>query len=160
MQLCQVYSFNHRLLNRQTQLVALSYSAISSNPKTVSVVSKMQFTHTSRSSHSWLSKQPKLVQSSKQLVASLSCPELGTAQPKLVNFFFQIFSALILGSWMIVRWLMVLFKIHRDAFYTPHVPIIRRDPQNEAKIQHKSINFKAFFNQVLENINTFFLNDC
>ena len=38
------------------QLVALSYSAISSNPKTVSVVSKLQFTHASRSSHSWLSK--------------------------------------------------------------------------------------------------------
>ena len=76
------------------------------------------------------------------------------------NFFFQIFLALILGSWMIVRWLMVLFKVHRDALYTPHVPINRRDPQNEAKIQHKSINFKAFFNQVLETINTFFLNDC
>ena len=55
---------------------------------------------------------------------------------------------------------MVLFKVHRDALYTPHVPINRRDPQNEAKIQHKSINFKAFFNQVLENINSFFLNDC
>ena len=66
------------------QLVALSYSAISSNPKTVSVVSKLQFTHASRSSHSWLSKQPQLVQSFKLLVANLSCAELGTAQPQLV----------------------------------------------------------------------------
>ena len=41
-QLRQVYSFNHRWLNRQTQLVALTYLAISSNPKTVSAVSKLQ----------------------------------------------------------------------------------------------------------------------
>ena len=40
------------------QLVALSYSAISFNPKTVSAVSKLQFTNASGSSHSWLSKQP------------------------------------------------------------------------------------------------------
>ena len=53
----------------------------------MSVVSKLQFTHASRSSHSWLSKQPQLVQSSKLLVARLSCPELGTAQPQLVSFF-------------------------------------------------------------------------
>ena len=66
------------------QLVALSYSAISSNPKTVSVVSKLQFTQASISSHSWLSKQLQLVQSSKLVVAGLSFPELGTAQPQLV----------------------------------------------------------------------------
>ena len=48
-------------------------------------VSKLQFTHASRSSHSLLSKQPQLVQSSKLVVASLSCAELGTAQPQLVN---------------------------------------------------------------------------
>ena len=70
------------------QLVALSYSAISTNPKTVSVVSKLQFTYASISSHSWLSKQPQLVQSSILVVASLSCPELGTAQPQLVLIFF------------------------------------------------------------------------
>ena len=69
------------------QLVALSYLAISSNPKTVSVVSKLQFTHASRSSPSWLSKQPQLVQSFKLVVASLSCAELGTAQLQLVLFF-------------------------------------------------------------------------
>ena len=46
----------------------------------MSVVSKLQFTHAFRSSHSWLSKQPQLV----LLVASLSCAELGTAQPQLV----------------------------------------------------------------------------
>ena len=69
------------------QLVALSYSAILSNPKTVSVVSKVQFTNASGSSHSWLSKQPQLVQSSKLVVTSLSCPELGTAQPQLVIIF-------------------------------------------------------------------------
>ena len=57
---------------------------MSSNPKTVSVVSKMQFTRASRSSHRWLSKQPQLVQSSKLVVASLSYAELGTAQPQLV----------------------------------------------------------------------------
>ena len=51
----------------------------------VSVVSKLQFTHASRSSHSWLSKQSQLAQSSKLVVASLSCPELGTAQPQLVQ---------------------------------------------------------------------------
>ena len=50
---------------------------------------KLQFTHASRSSHSWLSKQPQLVHSSKLVVASLSCPELGTAQPQLVIFFVQ-----------------------------------------------------------------------
>ena len=50
----------------------------------MSVVSKLQFTHASRSSHSWLSKQPKLLQSSKLVVASLSCAELGRAQPRLV----------------------------------------------------------------------------
>ena len=44
----------------------------------------LHFTHASRSSHSWLSKQPQLVQSSKLVVASLSCAELGTAQPQLV----------------------------------------------------------------------------
>ena len=56
----------------------------------MSLVSKLQFTHASRSSHSWLSRQPQLVQSSKLLVASLSCPELGTAQPQLVFSFCQI----------------------------------------------------------------------
>ena len=55
----------------------------------MSVVSKLQFTHASRSSHSWLSKQPQLVQSSKLVVASLSCAELGTAQPQLVIFIFK-----------------------------------------------------------------------
>ena len=50
----------------------------------MSVVSKLQLTHASRSSHSWLSKQPQLVKSSKLVVASLSCAELGTAQPQLV----------------------------------------------------------------------------
>ena len=52
----------------------------------MSVVSKLQFTHASRSSHSWLSKHPQLVQSSKLVVASLSCAELGTAQSQLVYF--------------------------------------------------------------------------
>ena len=52
----------------------------------MSVVSKLQFTHASRSSRSWLSKQPKLGQSSKLVVASLSCAELGTAQPQLVFY--------------------------------------------------------------------------
>ena len=89
-QLSQVYSFSHRWLNRQTQLVALSYSAISSNPKTVSVVSKLQFTYASRSSHNWLSNQPQLVQSSKLVVASLSCPDLGTAQLQLVSMLFHL----------------------------------------------------------------------
>ena len=51
----------------------------------MSVVSKLQFTHASISSRSWLSKQPKLVQSSKLVVASLSCAELGTAQSQLVS---------------------------------------------------------------------------
>ena len=37
-----------------------------------------------RSSHGLLSKQPQQVQSSKLVVVSLSCPELGTAQPQLV----------------------------------------------------------------------------
>ena len=31
-----------------------------------------------------MSRQPQLVQSSKLVVASLSCAELGTAQPQLV----------------------------------------------------------------------------
>ena len=53
----------------------------------MSVVSKLQFTHATRSSHSGLSKQPQLVQSSKIVVASLNCAELGTAQPQLVTFF-------------------------------------------------------------------------
>ena len=66
------------------QLLALRYSAISSNAKTVSVVSRLQFTHASRSSQSWLAKQPQL------LVASLSCPELGTAQPQLVSHYFML----------------------------------------------------------------------
>ena len=48
----------------------------------MSVDSKLQFTHASSSSHSWLSKQPQQVQSSKRMVASLSCAELGTAQPR------------------------------------------------------------------------------
>ena len=51
----------------------------------MSVVSKLQFTRASRSSNSWLSKQPQLVQSSKLLVASLSCAELGTVQTQLVH---------------------------------------------------------------------------
>ena len=55
------------------------------NKPSLQFQSQVQFTHTSRSSHSWLSKQPQLVQSSKLLVASLSCAELGTAQPKLVS---------------------------------------------------------------------------
>ena len=40
-----------------------------------------------RSSHGLLSKQPQQVQSSKLVVVSLSCAELGTAQPQLVNPF-------------------------------------------------------------------------
>ena len=59
------------------------------NDSKVSVVSKLQFIHASRSSHSWLSKQPKLVQISKLLVGSLSFAELDTAQPKLVWSFSQ-----------------------------------------------------------------------
>ena len=50
----------------------------------MSVDSKLQFTHASSFSHSWQSKQPQLVQSSKLVVASLSYAELGTAQPQLV----------------------------------------------------------------------------
>ena len=61
---------------------------------------------------------------------------------------------------MIVRRLIVLFKVHRDAIYTPHVPINRRDPQNEAEIWPKSAIFIAFLNQVLRQINSFFMNDC
>ena len=64
----------------------LSYSAISFNPKKVSAVSKLQFTQASRSIHSWLSKQLQLLQSSKLVVAGLTFPELGTAQPQLVYF--------------------------------------------------------------------------
>ena len=55
----------------------------------MSVVSKMQFTRASRSSHRWLSKQPQLVKSSKLVVASLSCADFGTAQPQLVSPIFQ-----------------------------------------------------------------------
>ena len=50
----------------------------------MSVDSKLQFTHASSSSHSWLSMQPQQVQSSKLMVTSLSCAELGTAQLQLV----------------------------------------------------------------------------
>ena len=85
----QVYS-----LAEQADAVAFGYSAISSSPKTVSVVSKLQFTHASKSSHSWLSKQPQLVKSSKLVVASLSCAELGTAQPQLVFILFSFISCL------------------------------------------------------------------
>ena len=56
----------------------------------MSVVSKLQFNNASGSSHSWLSKQPQLVQSSKLVVANLSCTELGTAQPQLVTFFISL----------------------------------------------------------------------
>ena len=52
------------------------------------VYSKLQFTHASSFSHSWLGRQLQLVQSSKLVVASLSCAELGTAQPQLVFHFF------------------------------------------------------------------------
>ena len=55
----------------------------------MSVDSKLQFTHASSSSHSWLSMQPQQVQSSKLMVTSLSCAELGTAQLQLVKKFFQ-----------------------------------------------------------------------
>ena len=58
----------------------------------MSVVSKLHFTYASRSSHSWLSKQSKLVQSSKLVEASLSCAELGTAQPQLVFCLFFVSS--------------------------------------------------------------------
>ena len=104
------------------QLVAPNYSAISSNPKTVSVVSKLQFTHASRSSHSWLSKQPRLVQSSKlvvasqltksQWVASLSWSELGTAQPQL---FSQLFCS---GTWFHI-FLYLLSCIHFSIMFKP-----------------------------------------
>ena len=57
----------------------------------MSVVSKLQLTHASRSSHSWLSKKPQLVLSSKLVVASLSCAEFGTAQPQLVEVFLGLF---------------------------------------------------------------------
>ena len=76
------------------------------------------------------------------------------------NFSCKILSALNMGSWMIVRWLLVSFKLHGDASYTPHVPIDRRDPLNRAKLQHKSAIIIAFFNQVYRNINSFFMNDC
>ena len=45
---------------------------------------------------------------------------------------------------------MVPFKAHRDAFYSPHVPINRRDPQKKAKMN------QPFSGQ----INSFLLNDC
>ena len=57
----------------------------------MSVVSKLQFTQASRSSHSWLSKQLQLVQSSKLVVAGLSFPELGTAQPQLAFYFMLLY---------------------------------------------------------------------
>ena len=57
----------------------------------MSVVSKLQFTHASRSSYSWLSKQPQILQSSKLVEATLSCAELGTAQPQLVLFYLILF---------------------------------------------------------------------
>ena len=55
---------------------------------------------------------------------------------------------------------MVLLTVHGNAFYTPHKPIVRRDPQNKAKIRPKSAVFIAFLNQVLRQINSFFMNDC
>ena len=52
--------------------------------KPMSLDYKLQFILASSSIHSWLSKQSQLVQSSKLVIASLSCAELGTAQPQLV----------------------------------------------------------------------------
>ena len=57
----------------------------------MSVDSKLQFTHASSSSHSWLSMQPQQVQSSKLMVTSLSCAELGTAQLQLVQYISRVF---------------------------------------------------------------------
>ena len=77
----------------------------------MSVVSKLQFTHASRSSHSWLSKQPQLVQSSKLLVASLSCAELGTAQPQLVNLHLFIFVH-ISDNWLSFITFLTIVNLH------------------------------------------------
>ena len=57
----------------------------------MSVDSKLQFTHASSSSHSWLSMQPQQVQSSKLMVTSLSCAELGPAQLQLQECFKVVF---------------------------------------------------------------------
>ena len=50
-------------------------------PPPMSVDFKLHFTQASSSSQSWLSKQTQLVGSSKVVVASLSCAELGHLSP-------------------------------------------------------------------------------
>ena len=52
----------------------------------MSVDSKLQLTQALNSSHGDVNKQHQLVGSSKIVVASLSCAELGTVQPQLVHF--------------------------------------------------------------------------
>ena len=96
----------------------------------MSLVSKLQFTHAFRSSHSWLSKQPQLVQSSKLVVASLSCPELGTAQPQLV---FELFFA-----WMVRS---SIIKIFSNRF----VPIPVSDWKSLQNITKLHVNHELLF---------------
>ena len=68
------------------------------------------YKYASRSSHSWLSKQPQLVQSSKLLVASPSCAMLNKAQPQLVYFSIFFFNFLIPVQELKLLFLIVLPK--------------------------------------------------
>ena len=102
----------------------------------MSVVSKLQFTHASRSSHSWLSKQPQLMQSSKLQVASLSCAELGTAQPQLVVTFSHRTAVHIKKN--------ILWKLSK----TPYMTVLF--PLNCFFFQ--IVNFPGFVEENLDNI--------
>ena len=83
-------------LNFPCRLINFSPPTPSSrlNCSSVIVDSMLRLSQAFSSSHSWLSRQPHLVQSSKLLVASLSCPELGTAQPQLVLIIVKLFKVL------------------------------------------------------------------